>query len=179
MSEVGGDEGPPTIRGYKHRINQLFYRPDAERVDGAVRYVHSAMADASLLIKYRLLKAVRTTPRNVAPIEVSEETVLTAVRAVLNYRGASDDVGTCRKTSHEGAGDGTAERQATLKSWSSDYREMFSGTAGHVPLFDQTLSVSHMLGVAAKQYAAAAFPIFMFHVIVRIQQTHRGSTLPG
>ena len=101
MSGAGGDDGgddddgngededayTPSTRGFKHRINQFLWPRDAERVDVAVTYVHSVMCDTSLLIKFRLMKIVRSsTDRATAPMIIDEKLVSNAIRAVLGRR---------------------------------------------------------------------------------------------
>ena len=154
----------PAIRGYKHSLNQLFHRRDAERIDRAVQHVHAVMCEATLLIKYRLLKASRTTLRDQAPMVIDECLVLTAVRAVVGHREDTDDVPTkCRKVSSDPLDRGVAVRQQVVDSWATDYREMYSGDSTHAELVDSTLSVSQMFAIAAKQYVAAVLTNIRYH----------------
>jgi hypothetical protein len=75
---------PYVTRGYKHRINQFFRLDDATRIREATEYVHAVMGNATLLIKYRLIKFA-TDPnrdRDGPPMMLNEADVLNAVRAV-------------------------------------------------------------------------------------------------
>ena len=70
-------------RGYKHRIGQLFRPEGAQRVDGAIRYVHSIMCNATMLVKYRLIKlSTSSLDHNDPPMIFNESQMWNAIRAV-------------------------------------------------------------------------------------------------
>jgi hypothetical protein len=154
------------IKGYKHRINQLFKPVDAVRLDSAVQYVHNVMSDATQLIKYRLLKAVRLTQRQVAPMVVDESLVNVAIRAVLSRRdpGSTSIRKGCRATKTgdaETAAISAGQRQGLLESWIADYTQMQSDCNRAPPaLYDPSFSVSHMFTIAAKQASNIGQAIF-------------------
>ena len=111
------DDNAPSTRGYKHRINQFFWPRDAERVDAAVKYVHSVMCDASLLIKYRLVKIVNSSlDRTTPPMIIDETLVSNAIRAIT---ARSDrEVGSACRSSDGGA---KGVRQTLADAWATDY----------------------------------------------------------
>jgi hypothetical protein len=154
------DDNAPSTRGYKHRINQFFWPRDAERVDAAVKYVHSVMCDASLLIKYRLVKIVNSSlDRTTPPMIIDETLVSNAIRAIT---ARSDrEVGSACRSSDGGAKEA---RQTMADAWASDYAEMASDcVVKPPPLRNDDLSVSHILGLAATQYAASALTNIRYH----------------
>jgi hypothetical protein len=185
-----------TTRAYKHSINQVFRTPDAAKLDVAVRYVHSVMGDASLLVKYRLLKLARsgTLDRNLPLMVVDETEVMNAIRAVEGRRlppPVPEDA-PANKSSKRTAAFGTTKelkkpskarvrtdgastsvdsgnrdaRQHGLDAWAADYAEMASA-CGRPPeplaIKGDGISVSHVLGIAAKQYAAAVLANVRYH----------------
>ena len=154
----------PSTRGFKYRINQFFWPRDAERVDAAVTYVHSVMCDASLLIKFRLLKIVRSTlDRTIPPMIIDEKLVSNAIRAVI---GRPDLEGSSSSQSRSVKGGSVAKafRQTEADAWASDYAEMASECVLRPPpLRNDDLSVSHIFGLAATQYAASALSNIRYH----------------
>ena len=175
------DNAPqPTTRGYKHSIHQFFKPQDVERIDRAVRFVHAVMGDNSLLIKYRLLKLALSSPdHEVAPMVVDETEVLRAIRAVLGRQShamAANQIP--RKTARIRNADGEDEastsraaeardaRQAALNAWVDDYAEMSSECERDPEALGdrgKDLSVSHVFGIAAKQYSAAMLSNIRYH----------------
>ena len=204
-----------STRGYKHRINQLFRPKQVERIDEAVRYVHAIMGNATLLIKYRLIKLVHDSQdRDVAPLILNETQILNAIRAVQHRPHPPQSTASTstsmkkRKTrkTHDSSstphnespnevptenavvkrrrvtqkhvtaptistsGPGPIDtqlndRQLLLESWILDYGEMTSSCLDIVPLSERgkDLSVSHMLGLAAKQYASSVMSNIRYH----------------
>lgn len=204
------DETPSTsIRGYKHRLNQLFAPDACQLIGDAVHYVHAVMCNATLLVKYRVTKrALASVDHNIAPVTVDEREVWNAIRAVQTKasptsedatstpstvrhstggRGASgtssrvnkrprkmgeeektDDRKKRRKkddNKKKSPEDEKAEREDLQRQWMSDYSEMTSRCLKPVPLPDRGrgLSVSLILGIATKQYAAAVIRNVRYH----------------
>jgi hypothetical protein len=162
--EDDNDAYPPSTRGFKHRINQFFWPRDAERVDAAVTYVHSVMCDTSLLIKFRLVKIVRSTlDRATAPMIIDEKLVANAIRAVVGRRDLEGGSSSGSR-SFKGGAAAKAARQIEADAWASDYCEMASECVLRPPpLRNDDLSVSHIFGLAATQYAAAALSNIRYH----------------
>ncbi|PNH01995.1 hypothetical protein TSOC_012071 [Tetrabaena socialis] len=188
------EHASPRIRGFKHTIHQFFRPEDAARIDETIRYVHAVMCNASLLIKYRLFKIVESgeVGHDTAPMVVDETQVLNAIRAVQEYRAATegDDPGAARKKKTttrirkrprtettdeetldeiEAASTAAAAqkdlRQQTIDSWIADYDEMLS-SCGNYPVELRSrgeLSASHIFGIAAKQLAAATLSNIRYH----------------
>jgi hypothetical protein len=141
-------------RAYKHRINQFFKPNDATIINHAVQHVHTKMCDATLLIKYRMAKISRIYPYE-TPI-INETFVLNAIRAVKG-----ESIGKCRKLAEDEGGVAQEARQENLDSWVDDFSEMTRGVRAHD---DRSApSVSHMFGLAAKQYAAAVLSNIRYH----------------
>ena len=201
-----------STRGYKHSLNQLFRKSDVTKIDQAVRYVHSVMGDASLLIKYRFLKLTRAPEdRDIPPLVLDETQVKNAIRAVEGRSSPVHDKTATKKTREspplvldeakvghvmpaqdetatkkpkevkqtatarvrKAAGADNAEaasardaRQQGLDAWAADYAEMASACGClPEPLANKGrgLSVSHVVGIAAKQYAAAVLTNVRYH----------------
>jgi len=149
------------MKGFKHRINQIFRPADTEVVASAVKAVHEIASNVSLLIKYRLLKKVDASAcRDAPPLIIDEDAFETAVIALsgmvrVRNRGSTDDV---------------AIRKANQESWIADYREMLSERLIHRGREDASSdgkkkkpSVSPMMDAAAKQYCAAVLTNIRYH----------------
>ena len=160
------DAQPPRVRGFKHRINQVFAPGACRRIEDAVRYVHSVMCNATLLLRYRATKrALESTDHSVAPSFIDEKEVLNAIRAVQTEAtvggdgsvGASTSTRTRRAESTGDATDARSRRDDLLRQYIADYAEMTSKCLPPLPLPHEGrgLSVSLILNLAAKQYAAA------------------------
>ena len=71
----------------KHRINQVFARPEAERIDHAISFaVHPVMSEVTLLLKHRLMEetsALGAAGRDVAPLVIDVDDVERAISAVV------------------------------------------------------------------------------------------------
>ena len=171
------DSSPTCVRGFKHRLNQVFSRDAVRRIDGAIQYVHDVMCATSLLVKYRVTKlALTSSDYSIPPLVVNEKEVWNAIRSVQTNgdpngsttrvnkkRGRSDgssEPGTSRQPA-----DGKASREALLNEWMADYRELTSRCPSAAPTKDRgkAFSVSHILGLAAKQYAAAVLSNVRYH----------------
>lgn len=158
------------VRGYKHRLNQLFDPGSCRRIQDAVQYVHAVMANASLLIKYRTTRiALSSEDHSLPPIVLNEAEVWNAVRAVQ----LSSSVGTQAGTSSsarvnkkaDNANDAKEQRSASAQQWRVDYVAMTSRCLSPppLPLRGQDLSVSHIIGVAVKQYVSAVVTHVRYH----------------
>jgi len=207
-------------RGFKHRINQFFRHDDASRIKEATEYVHSVMGDATLLVKYRLIKLAKDSSkdRTSAPLILDEKEVLNAIRAV-QYRPppaskkrkndestdeqqnktkavptgkssrakkartaevtekhdededfaetsrALEDVASKERPEQDKYDAKKRERQAIHDAWLSDYREMTDECVSPVTFVERGkgLSLSHVFGLAAKQYVAAVLANVRYH----------------
>ena len=152
----------------KHRINQVFARPEAERIDYAISVaVHPVMSEATLLIKHRLgeeTSALGAAGRDVAPLVIDVDDVERAISAVVGKvqvrrtRGQPDDEGAA-----EGEDAGRTLRLAQATAWEESYSRMRQKTfrAGEedptLPLKGRLdgCSVRRILSNAARQYVAA------------------------
>ena len=185
-------------KSYKHRLNQLFNRKNADKIEEAIRYVHSIMCNATLLIKYRLVKDIYNSTN------FNETQVWNAIRAVqhIPFESSGDEhttkhSGEKRKMDKQNGNDPKKnkccgermltrskkikkyassssssgnlqplnDRENILRSWIEDYKEMTSGCLDRVPLpyRGNDLSVSHILGCAAKQYTASLISNIRYH----------------
>ena len=87
---------------------------------------------------------------------INETFVLNAIRAVKG-----ESTGKCRKLAGDKGGVAQKARQTNLDSWVNDFSEM---TGGVRTQDDHSVpSVSHMFGLAAKQYAVAVLSNIRYH----------------
>ena len=155
----------------KHRINQVFARPEAERIDRAIRHVvHPVMSEATLLIKHRLLEetvALGAAGRNVAPLVLDVDDVDRAVGVILG--GVK-----VRKSRGLAEGENDAEhtlRLAQAEAWDESYSRMRQKTfrAGEEtvskPLSDRAddISISGVLRNASRMYVACLLTNVRYH----------------
>ena len=153
----------------KHRINQVFARPEAECIDRAIRTaIHPVMSEATLLMKHRLLEetsALGAAGRNVAPLVLDVDDVERAISAV---------VGKIQVRTSRGLADGQVDamrerRLAEGRAWEASYARMrdktFRAVDPEMPLsarFDE-FSVRRILGGQARKYVAEVLTNVRYH----------------
>ena len=183
----------------KHRIHQLFARPEAERIDLAIRTaVHPVMSETTLLLKHRLYEeTVRLGPagRNVAPLVLEEEDVERAISAVIG----KVQVRTTRGADASQADAGMQQRLQAANAWVDSYDRMLcspsvavtqdeEGVArDRLPLEGRLdgLSVRRVLSLAVRQYVATLLTNVREHYPDYVRRTaglelrHRAAVAEG
>ena len=155
----------------KHRINQVFARPEAECIDEAIRTaVHPVMCEATLLVKHRLLEetyALGTAGRNVAPLVIDVDDVERAISAVVGKVQVRRTRGL-----QEGQLDPERElRMAQCISWEESYARMRQkkfedgSSAGVMPLSGRLdkYSVRRILSTHVRTYVASVLTNVRYH----------------
>jgi hypothetical protein len=146
-------------RGYKLSINQLFRPREVSQIDAAVRYTHHVLSQASLLIKYRLLKSDGAA----SSVVVDEGVVKQAVRAVRHVWGDATATARRHNSEDDDARDDAAElRQHLLDAWVADFQEL-GGAPRPEASQGSHPSVSHVLSIATKQYVASVLTNVRYH----------------
>lgn len=160
---------PVSVRGYKHRLNQLFSPNVRDRIRDAVHYVHAVMCNASLLVKFRVTRlALSSADHSLPPLFLNEKEVWNAIRAVQSGPVTQALVPSSSARINKKASDATdakTERDALYSAWRQDYTDMTSRCLDAPPLAQRgmDLSVSHILGVAAKQYTSSVLTNVRYH----------------
>ena len=114
----------------KHRINQVFHPADAACLREALEEeVHPYVSEATLLLKFVLTQRALQRPPG-TPIDIDEDAVWSAVRAVRNAPG---DV-SCRRNlaDNDGAAAGADVRRTEQLGWQRAYRSMLGLPEGDV-----------------------------------------------
>ena len=150
----------------KHRINQLFARPEAERINQAIRHaVHPIMSEATLLVKDRLLKetyALGKGGRNMAPMVIDEDEVEKAVSAIVD----KVQVRKTRGLLEEDDDNGIEKRGQQAQEWVNAYTNMRRGIDGESnPLASRMegLSVRKILSLAIRAYVSVLLTNIRYH----------------
>ena len=183
----------------KHRIHQLFARPEAERIDLAIRTaVHPVMSETTLLLKHRLYEeTVRLGPagRNMAPLVLEEEDVERAISAVIG----KVQVRTTRGADASQADAGMQQRLQAANAWVDSYDRMLCSPSvvvtqdaegearDRLPLEGRLdgLSVRRILSLAVRQYVATLLTNVREHYPDYVRRTaglelrHRAAVAEG
>lgn len=159
----------------KHRINQVFARPEAERIDHAISFaVHPVMSEVTLLLKHRLMEetsALGAAGRDVAPLVIDVDDVERAISAVVGKVQVRRSRGQPDGAAAGGEDAGRALRLAQATAWEESYSRMRQKTfrADEVdppmPLKGRLddCSVRRILSNAARQYVACMLTNIRYH----------------
>ena len=167
----------------KHRINQVFARPEAERIDHAISFaVHPVMSEVTLLLKHRLMEetaALGAAGRDVAPLVIDVDDVERAISAVVGKiqvrrsRVRPDGAATDNNggAAADGEDAGRTLRLAQATAWEESYSRMRLKTfradeSDHpMPLQGRLdgCSVRRILSNAARQYVACMLTNIRYH----------------